>query len=114
MKDFIEIYGSQGEGGGQVLRTSLTLSAVTGQPVRIENIRAGREKPGLKRQHLTCIKAVAAICGAKMSAVGVGSGELEFVPGTMHYDLDESYPGSGADVDIESVRDRVLDEFHLG
>ena len=80
MKDFIEIDGSKGEGGGQVLRTSLTLSAVTGQPVRIENIRAGREKPGLKRQHLTCIKAVAAICGAKTSAVEVGSGELEFVP----------------------------------
>jgi len=82
MKGFIEIDGSQGEGGGQVLRTLLTLSAVTGQPMRIEKIRAGRAKPGLKRQHLTCIKAVAAICGAKTSAVGVGSGELEFVPGT--------------------------------
>jgi len=83
MADFIEINGSQGEGGGQILRTSLTLSAVTGHPVRIEKIRAGREKPGLKRQHLTCIKAVAAICGAKTSAVEVGFGELEFVPGTI-------------------------------
>jgi len=83
MKGFVEIDGSQGEGGGQVLRTSLTLSAVTGQPVRIEKIRAGREKPGLKRQHLTCIKAVAAICGAKTSAVEVGSRELEFVPGAI-------------------------------
>ena len=55
MADFIEIDGSLGEGGGQVLRTSLTLSAVTGQPVWIEKIRAGREKPGLKRQHLTCV-----------------------------------------------------------
>ena len=49
MKEFIKIDGAQGEGGGQVLRTSLTLSAVTGRPVRIEKIRAGREKPGLKR-----------------------------------------------------------------
>ena len=83
MKDWITIDGSQGEGGGQVLRTSLTLSAVTGHPVRIEKIRAGREKPGLKRQHLTCVKAVAEICGAKVSAVEGGSGELEFVPGSM-------------------------------
>lgn len=92
MADFIEIDGSLGEGGGQVLRTSLTLSAVTGQPVWIEKIRAGREKPGLKRQHLTCVKAVAEICGAKVSEIGVGSGELEFIPGEIkggdyHFDV---------------------------
>ena len=58
------IDGSQGEGGGQVLRTSLSLSALTGQPFRLENIRAGRTKPGLRPQHLTAVRAAAAICDA--------------------------------------------------
>lgn len=79
--DVIEIDGSQGEGGGQVLRTSLTLSAITGQEIAITKIRAGRAKPGLKRQHLTCVKAVAEICGTKVSEVDVGAMELEFEPG---------------------------------
>ena len=57
----LTIDGSQGEGGGQVLRTTLTLALVTGKPVVIENIRAGRKKPGLMRQHLTAVKAAAEI-----------------------------------------------------
>ena len=77
----ITIDGSQGEGGGQVLRTSLSLSAITGTEIELKKIRAGREKPGLKRQHLTCVKAVAEICGAKVSEVDVGSKELVFKPG---------------------------------
>ena len=81
MKDMVTIDGSRGEGGGQVLRTSLSLSAITGTEIEIKRIRAGREKPGLKRQHLTCVKAVAEICGAKVSEVDVGSMELEFKPG---------------------------------
>ena len=76
MKDLVTIDGSMGEGGGQVLRTSLSLSAITGTEIEIRKIRAGREKPGLKRQHLTCVKAVAEICGAKVSEVDVGSTEL--------------------------------------
>ncbi|MBO7223362.1 MAG: hypothetical protein J6V70_04435 [Kiritimatiellae bacterium] len=60
----VKIDGSKGEGGGQILRTSLSLSAITGKEIVIEKIRAGREKPGLKRQHLTCVKAVAEICSA--------------------------------------------------
>ena len=97
MKEYIQIDGSHGEGGGQILRTSLTLSAVTGRPVRIEKIRAGREKPGLKRQHLTCVKAVAEICDAKVSDVEVGSSELEFVPGAIkggEYRFDVGTAGS--------------------
>ena len=62
----IHIDGSQGEGGGQVLRSSLALSATTGQPFRIDHIRAGRARPGLLRQHLTCVRAVAAVCGAEV------------------------------------------------
>ena len=81
MADYIEIDGSMGEGGGQVLRTSLSLSAITGTEIALKKIRAGRSKPGLKRQHLTCVKAVAEICGAKVSDVTVGSMELSFKPG---------------------------------
>ena len=60
-RDVITIDGSAGEGGGQILRTSLALSLVTGQPFRIEGIRAGRKKPGLLRQHLTAVKAATEI-----------------------------------------------------
>ena len=59
----------------------MSLSAITGTEVELVKIRAGREKPGLKRQHLTCVKAVAEICGAKVSEAAVGSMELEFKPG---------------------------------
>ncbi len=73
--------GSAGEGGGQILRTSLTLSAVTGRAFRIENIRAGRAKPGLLRQHLTAVNATAEICGARVEGAEIGSRELSFKPG---------------------------------
>lgn len=79
----IQIDGSQGEGGGQILRSSLALSMATGTPFRIGNIRAGREKPGLMRQHLTCVQAAAAICGGSAIGASVGSRELEFVPGAV-------------------------------
>ena len=75
------IDGSLGEGGGQILRSSLTLSMVTGKPFAIENIRAGREKPGLMRQHLTAVKAAAAICGAETRHAEIGSTRLAFEPG---------------------------------
>ena len=81
--EIVKIDGSQGEGGGQMLRTSLAMSAVTGRPFRMVNIRAKRSKPGLKRQHLTCVKAMAEICGAEVSDVEVGSMELDFAPGAI-------------------------------
>jgi len=77
----IEIDGSEGEGGGQILRTALSLSAVTGKPFAIRNIRAGRSKPGLMRQHLTAVKAVAEISGATVEGAEVGASRLVFRPG---------------------------------
>jgi RNA 3'-terminal phosphate cyclase (ATP) len=75
------IDGSRGEGGGQLLRTSLALSLVTGAPFQISRIRAGRSKPGLLRQHLTAVQASAAISGAQVEGAQVGSRELTFIPG---------------------------------
>lgn len=76
----VTIDGSYGEGGGQVLRTSLALAAITGQPLQLDNIRAARPKPGLQAQHLTCVRAAAAICGAKVQGDALGSQSLEFRP----------------------------------
>lgn len=81
MTDVLEIDGGQGEGGGQVLRTSLALSAITGRPVRIERIRAGRAKPGLLRQHLAGVRACAQITGAQVEGDALGSTALTFEPG---------------------------------
>lgn len=77
----LEIDGSFGEGGGQILRTSLSLSLLTGKAFRIDRIRAGREKPGLLRQHLTAVEAAARAGGAKVEGAEVGSRCLTFVPG---------------------------------
>lgn len=77
----LTIDGSRGEGGGQILRSSLALSIVTGTPVRIENIRAGRAKPGLMRQHLTAVNSAAAICGGDVEGARIGSTSLMFKPG---------------------------------
>ena len=76
----LTIDGSQGEGGGQILRTSLALSLITGQPFRIEKIRAGRKKPGLLKQHLTCVQAAAEIGQAEVAGDQLGSPSLEFTP----------------------------------
>lgn len=77
----IHIDASQGEGGGQILRTSLALSMVTGQPILLDKIRAHRPKPGLMRQHLTCVTAAQAISGAQVEGATPGSQTLQFTPG---------------------------------
>lgn len=68
-------------GGGQLLRSALSLSMVTGQPFKMENIRGKRPKPGLMRQHLTCVKAAAEVCNAVVDGAELGSVELVFAPG---------------------------------
>lgn len=75
------IDGSQGEGGGQILRSTLSLSMCTGTPVRIENIRSGRRKCGLLRQHLACVRASKEITNAKVIGDELGSSTIEFRPG---------------------------------
>jgi len=79
----IELDGSTGEGGGQILRTALALAMCTGQSVRIDRIRAKRPKPGLMRQHLTCVQAAVAVCGAKVDGAELGSATLVFEPGAV-------------------------------
>jgi RNA 3'-terminal phosphate cyclase (ATP) len=79
----IELDGSQGEGGGQILRTALALSLITGQPFCIDHIRAKRPKPGLMRQHLACVQAAAAVGGGQVEGAELGSMRLRFTPGAM-------------------------------
>jgi RNA 3'-terminal phosphate cyclase (ATP) len=77
----LTIDGSFGEGGGQIIRTSLALSLITGKAFRVFNVRARRERAGLQRQHLTAVTAAAAIGGARVDGAHVGSKEFTFVPG---------------------------------
>lgn len=79
--DVLSLDGSHGEGGGQILRTALSLSAVTARPFRLVNIRAGRRPPGLLPQHLSAVRAAAAITEAVVSGDRLGSTELSFTPG---------------------------------
>jgi RNA 3'-phosphate cyclase len=88
----IEIDGSYGEGGGQILRTAVSLSALTLRPVKITKIRSGRPQPGLKHQHLAGIDLTGQLVHAKIRGLEVGSTEVEFTPterssGLFEYDV---------------------------
>lgn len=80
----LEINGAMGEGGGQVLRSSLSLSILTAKPVYITHIRAARKKPGLQPQHLQAVLAAASICGAQVSGAELNSQAIIFEPGEVH------------------------------
>jgi len=79
-ENLIMINGAQGEGGGQILRTSLSLAACLGKSIKITRVRAGRKKPGLMRQHLTCVLAAQKLCDAEVEGAEIGSSELIFKP----------------------------------
>ena len=83
MSTVVDIDGARGEGGGQILRTSLALSMITGKPLVMRNIRAGRAKPGLRRQHLACVHAARDLCRATVHGDEVGSKYLEFTPSAL-------------------------------
>jgi RNA 3'-phosphate cyclase len=97
----LHLDGSYGEGGGQIVRTSLSLAALVGEAVRIENIRAGRPKPGLKAQHLTAVRALARISGAEVRGAELHSRELTFIPGRVRageyvFDVAETMGSAGS------------------
>jgi RNA 3'-phosphate cyclase len=77
----IEVDGSYGEGGGQVLRTAVALAAVLSKEIHVFNIRAGRAEPGLRAQHMTGVKAAAELCSGYLSGLEIGSTEFVFKPG---------------------------------
>jgi RNA 3'-terminal phosphate cyclase (ATP) len=81
MDRVVEIDGSLGEGGGQVLRTAISLAALHSRPLHIFNIRAGRARPGLKRQHLTCLRAAQELCSGRLEGDTPNSSEIRFEPG---------------------------------
>jgi RNA 3'-terminal phosphate cyclase (ATP) len=83
MTRFIPIDGARGEGGGQILRTALALSTVTGQAFEITRIRANRPVPGLRPQHLAAVRAAALVSGARVGGAFDGSPDLRFEPGTL-------------------------------
>ena len=96
-KFLVIIDGSQGEGGGQVLRSALALSLITGNKLEITNIRANRSKPGLRPQHLKAVEAAATIGQASVEGTHLGSTSLSFSPGTIqsgNYQIDIGTAGS--------------------
>ena len=95
--EFLEIDGSFGEGGGQIVRTAITLSCILHKPVIVKNIRKGRKNPGLKPQHVMALKILEKICSAKLDHVKIGETNLKFIPGEVKsIDLKEDVGTAGS------------------
>ena len=90
----LRINGAHGEGGGQIVRTSIALSCITKRPIIIENIRKNRRVPGLKAQHITTIKILQRICGAEVRGAVLDSPELRFIPRDMRGGMIEEDVGT--------------------
>lgn len=107
----IFIDGSIGEGGGQILRTSLALSCITGKRLHIENIRSARRNPGLAKQHLSCVQAACQICNGKSRGAAQGSKVLNFQAGPVgsgDFRFDIGSAGS-ASLNSDNVRGRMVE-----
>lgn len=102
MAEPLDIDGRHGEGGGQILRSALTLSGITGRHLRIHSVRAARKNPGLAAQHLTAVRAAAALCQARVVGDSLGSQELDFAPaapvkaGAFEFDVADARAGGSA------------------
>ena len=95
--NFLKINGAHGEGGGQIVRSAITLSCITNQPIHLENIRKNRKNEGLKPQHLAAIKILKKISNAKVIGDTLGSTELKFIPGEIkNLELNEDVKTAGS------------------
>jgi RNA 3'-phosphate cyclase len=98
--DYVQVDGSKGEGGGQILRTAVAFSAIQGRPVRVDRIRAGRETPGLKRQHISALQVLAKVFGGILDGATEGSSEVAFVPGKQRLDSFAIDMGTAASITL--------------
>lgn len=96
----LEIDGSYGEGGGQILRTALALSCILGIPVKVRNVRTLRERPGLRRQHLWVVRTLKDMCSAKVKGAKIGSQEVTFIPGELRGGVYEVNLGSAGSIPL--------------
>lgn len=95
--DFLKINGAYGEGGGQIIRSAITISCITKQPIHIENIRMNRKIPGLRPQHLTAITILKKISNAQVIGAEIGSTEIKFIPGKIEsLELNEDVGTAGS------------------
>jgi len=98
--EFLNIDGSFGEGGGQIIRSSLTLSCITKKPIHLKNIRIKRKKPGLRPQHLTAIKLLGKICNANIRGLKIGSTSIEFIPNDVEDKILEEDIGTAGSISL--------------